>query len=386
MEVARLVRTGILVGVVGMLIHLTSAVVSPVVPFFILGLIYLMQIPGGVSPERTPPLFDEQPLPSGLSYGVAAVQGGRPYMEDMHQVVTFNAENGVANNGSATPSTPAPNNSSVQCSTADAIGLLNFFAVYDGHGGKLAAQYVHKHLVSRIVAALDTNRANSGVGDESSSHEALLHKSVREGFLQADEAFIRGAAKLGLSDGSTAIAALLQRNGVLTVANVGDSRCALVRKDGSCIALSSDHKPNRPDEKARVCAAGGWVVHQGCWRVAGDLAVSRAFGDRHLKRYGVCADPEISRFVLVPADAFIVLASDGLWDVVKEPTCGQVLSKCASALDGAKALCNLALRRGSGDNISVLIIDVTRFTPGSLTPLDSFVSAAGASTNDRESE
>ena len=124
---------------------------------------------------------------------------------------------------------------------------------------------------------------------------------------------LQGAAKLGLSDGSTAIAALLQRNGTLTVANVGDSRCALVRKDGTCTALSFDHKPNRPDEKARVCAAGGWVVHQGCWRVAGDLAVSRAFGDRHLKRYGVCADPEITRFTISQNDAYLLLASDGLW-------------------------------------------------------------------------
>jgi serine/threonine protein phosphatase PrpC len=52
-------------------------------------------------------------------------------------------------------------------------------------------------------------------------------------------------------------------------------------------------------------------------------------------------------------------------DVVKEPACGQVLSKCSSALEGAKALCNLALRRGSGDNISVLIIDVQKFVTAS---------------------
>lgn len=234
----------------------------------------------------------------------------------------------------------------------------------------------------------------------------------------------QGAAKLGLSDGSTAIAALLQRNGVLTVANVGDSRCALVRKDGSCVPLSRDHKPNRDDEKARVIAAGGWVVHQGCWRVAGDLAVSRAFGDRHLKRYGVCAEPELTRCTIGPSDAYLLLASDGLWwapraagapvcrcalglprrrsahspratarpcapaptriharacrDVVKEPACGQVLSKCSSALDGAKALCTLALRRGSGDNISVLIIDLSKFTAQLATPQRGSGGAAAA--------
>ncbi|KAJ1627652.1 phosphatase 2C-like domain-containing protein [Pavlovales sp. CCMP2436] len=363
MEVTKLVRTGLLIGLVGAIVHLTSSIVSPIVPFFVVGLVYfLLHIPGGPGPERTPPLFDEQTIGNGLAFGVAAVQGGRPYMEDMYQVVSFSPANGTKPSGGGTGA--GANTTTIQSPAANALGLVNFFAVYDGHGGKLAAQYVHKHLVSRVVAAMEQHLpANAGSALESlSAQEALLGKSLREGFLQADEAFIRGAAKLGLSDGSTAISAMLQRNGVLTVANVGDSRCALVRKDGSCIALSCDHKPNRPDEKARVCAAGGWVVHQGCWRVAGDLAVSRAFGDRHLKRYGVCADPEITRFTVTPSDAYLLLASDGLWDVVKEPACGQVLSKCSSALEGAKALCNLALRRGSGDNISVLIIDVQQFS------------------------
>lgn len=363
MEVARLVRTGLLVGLVGLAIHLTSSVVSPIVPLFILGLLYfLTQIPGGPGPERTAPLHDEQALGSGLSFGVAAVQGGRPYMEDMYQVVTFNGGDGAAA-GAGGSSGAAGNNTCVASAAADKLGLLNFFAVYDGHGGKLAAQYVHKNLVPLIVSALEQQTEPSepnGAQTDGAAAEAVLGRALSQGFLQADDAFIRvrkaavqhaprcrplpawkhrartrrltrdrrraapraphfspsplqGAAKLGLSDGSTAIAALLQRDGTLTVANVGDSRCALVRKDGSCVPLSSDHKPNRPDERARICAAGGWVVHQGCWRVAGDLAVSRAFGDRHLKRYGVCAEPELSRYVLGPLDAYLLLASDGLW-------------------------------------------------------------------------
>jgi protein phosphatase 1L len=307
------------------------------------------------------------------------MQGGRPYMEDMYQVVCFsNADRAPSSAAYGSSGGAGLNTSHIRSAAADALGLVNFFAVYDGHGGKLAAQYVHKHLVSHIVSALEHNAAgelahaagggDGGGGASAASATAVLNKSVREGFLVADDTFIRGAAKLGLSDGSTAIAALLQRDGTLTVANVGDSRCALVRKDGSCVALSCDHKPNRPDEKARICAAGGWVVHQGCWRVAGDLAVSRAFGDRHLKRYGVCADPELSRFTITADDAYLLLASDGLWDVVKEPACGQVLSKCSSALEGARALCNLALRRGSSDNISVLIIDLHAFEPKGAEP------------------
>jgi hypothetical protein len=196
MEVARLVRTGLLVGLVGVLIHLTSPVVSPIVPFVVIGLLYcLLHLPGGAGPERTPPLFDEQTLPCGLSFGVAAVQGGRPYMEDMYQVVSFNASNGTGS-GSGGGSGAGLNNTVIQSAAAESLGLANFFAVYDGHGGKLAAQYVHKNLVSRIVAALELNvsAGSESIGSEAASAgalDAVISKSLREGFLQADEAFIR---------------------------------------------------------------------------------------------------------------------------------------------------------------------------------------------------
>jgi protein phosphatase 1L len=53
----------------------------------------------------------------------------------------------------------------------------------------------------------------------------------------------------------------------------------------------------------------------GTWRVGGVLAVSRAFGDRLLKKY-VVADPEIQEESITKDVEFVVLASDGLWDVV----------------------------------------------------------------------
>jgi protein phosphatase 1L len=77
----------------------------------------------------------------------------------------------------------------------------------------------------------------------------------------------------------------------LLVANVGDSR-AVVCISGEAIAFSTDHKPNRTDERQRIEDAGGVVMWSGTWRVGGVLAVSRAFGDRLLKKY-VVADPEI---------------------------------------------------------------------------------------------
>lgn len=80
--------------------------------------------------------------------------------------------------------------------------------------------------------------------------------------------------------------------------------------------MSEDHKPNRVDERERIEAAGGVVVWAGTWRVGGVLAVSRAFGDRLLKQY-VVAEPDLMEETLTPADQALIMASDGLWDVIQ---------------------------------------------------------------------
>jgi hypothetical protein len=84
------------------------------------------------------------------------------------------------------------------------------------------------------------------------------------------------------------------------------------------------------------------VVYAGCWRVQGDLAVSRAFGDAHLKNFGVSATPELSAIRLTPRDAFLVLASDGLWDVVDEQQCAASVLRASDPLAAARSLCDLA--------------------------------------------
>jgi serine/threonine protein phosphatase PrpC len=79
--------------------------------------------------------------------------------------------------------------------------------------------------------------------------------------------------------------------------------------------MSVDHKPNSREERSRIEDAGGVVVWAGTWRVGGVLAVSRAFGDRPLKRY-VIPTPDIRDESLTQDDDCLILASDGLWDVV----------------------------------------------------------------------
>ncbi len=88
------------------------------------------------------------------------------------------------------------------------------------------------------------------------------------------------------------------------------------------VPLSIDHKPNVKEERSRIEAAGGVVVWAGTWRVGGVLAVSRAFGDRPLKRY-VIATPAVAEESLTGEDEFLLLASDGLWDVMTNQVGGE---------------------------------------------------------------
>lgn len=78
-------------------------------------------------------------------------------------------------------------------------------------------------------------------------------------FESVDKEFIEIANQDELSDGSCCILALVQ-SGMLTVANLGDSVCTLVRKDKSYCKLSSDHSPSRPDEKERVLRSNGTIL------------------------------------------------------------------------------------------------------------------------------
>jgi protein phosphatase PTC1 len=101
---------------------------------------------------------------------------------------------------------------------------------------------------------------------------------------------------------------------LIYVANVGDTR-AVLSKNGRAERLSYDHKGSDRAEVDRVRSGGGIVIEN---RVGGSLAVTRAFGDLSLKRDGVIAKPFIKKHVLRGADKFLVIATDGVWDVMED--------------------------------------------------------------------
>jgi protein phosphatase 1L len=159
--------------------------------------------------------------------------------------------------------------------------IIGLFGVFDGHGGSRAAEYVKQHLFGNLIAHPDfvTNPTNA----------------ITETFKTTDSDYLKSENGQNRDAGSTASTAILIGKRLL-VANVGDSRAVIYRtnKDGvkEAVPLSKDHKPNRTDERERIEKMGGSVMWVGTWRVGGVLAVSRAFGDRVLKRY-VVPDPDI---------------------------------------------------------------------------------------------
>ncbi|CAI7749512.1 unnamed protein product [Closterium sp. NIES-53] len=217
--------------------------------------------------------------------------------------------------------------------------IIGLFGVFDGHGGSRAAEYVKEHLFKNLI--------------DHPEFATNIKQAISETFKRTDDAYLSTDNGQNRDAGSTASTAVLMGKKLL-VANVGDSRTVVCRK-GQATPLSKDHKPNRVDEKERIEQAGGSVMWAGTWRVGGVLAVSRAFGDKLLKRY-VVAEPEIEEYDVTAEDEFLVLASDGLWDVVKDQDAINMVQQTLDAEEAAKFLTQEAYRRGSADNITCVVV------------------------------
>jgi protein phosphatase 1L len=217
--------------------------------------------------------------------------------------------------------------------------IVGLFGVFDGHGGARAAEYVKKNLFSNLI-----------------SHPKFISdtkSAIADAYNHTDSEFLKSENTQNKDAGSTASTAILVGDRLL-VANVGDSR-AVICRGGNAFAVSRDHKPDQTDERQRIEEAGGFVMWAGTWRVGGVLAVSRAFGDRLLKQY-VVADPEIQEEKIDNSLEFLILASDGLWDVVTNEEAVAMTKPIEDPEVAAKRLMHEAYQRGSGDNITIVVV------------------------------
>ncbi|PON86583.1 Protein phosphatase [Trema orientale] len=224
-----------------------------------------------------------------------------------------------------------------------------FFGVFDGHGGAKAAEFAAKNLDSNIV-----NRLTRG-------NEKEIVEAVKGGYLTTDEDFLKEEAH----GGTCCVTALIQKHN-LVVSNAGDCR-AVMSRGGVAEALTTDHRPSRKDERDRIENLGGYVdCCTGVWRIQGSLAVSRGIGDRNLKQW-VIAEPETKVLEIKPECEFLILGSDGLWDKVTNQEAVDIVRPLCIGVDkpepfsACKKLVELSVRRGSIDDISVVVIQLGQF-------------------------
>ncbi|KAI3508542.1 hypothetical protein L1887_23550 [Cichorium endivia] len=264
-------------------------------------------------------------------------------------------------------------------------GDLHFYGVYDGHGCSHVATKCEDRMHEIVKEEVENGGESLEWEEAMATSFSRMDKEVTEWSEGAASSNCRCELQTPQCDavGSTAVVAVVTPNKIV-VSNCGDSRAVLCR-NGVAIPLSSDHKPDRPDELARIEDAGGRVIYWDGARVLGVLAMSRAIGDNYLKPY-VIPEPEVTITERTPEDECLILASDGLWDVVSNDVACNVARMCltsntpASPLrspgnevnvaggessdkacsDASILLTKLALARRSSDNVSVVVVDLRK--------------------------
>ncbi|KAK3018631.1 hypothetical protein RJ639_003500 [Escallonia herrerae] len=271
------------------------------------------------------------------------------------------------------------------CSVVDdgSTAKLHYFGVYDGHGCSHVATKCKDRLHDIVKEELEITAGR--LTDWKKSMERSFSRLETEVTACSEDvlgASCRCELQAPESDavGSTAVVSVVTPDKII-VANCGDSRAVLCR-NGAAVPLSTDHKPDRPDELDRIETAGGRVIFWDVPRVLGMLAMSRAIGDNYLKPYVSC-EPEVTITDRSDEDECLILASDGLWDVVSNKTACDVARMCLkgkvpsatsslgsdnagfensdkACADASMLLTKLALARRSSDNVSVVVIDLRK--------------------------
>jgi len=272
---------------------------------------------------------------NNLSYGLSSMQGWRIEMEDAH------------------------------CAMIGLPGGLkdwSFFAVFDGHAGARVSAICSEELLTEITKNEDFKKS----GDKEEVAAENIKRAIKQGFLALDDRMRELPEVVSGEDksGSTAVSVMISPKH-LFFANCGDSRSVLCRK-GEVAFSTQDHKPINPEEKTRIQNAGGSVMIQ---RVNGSLAVSRALGDfeyKNVQGKGPCEqlvspEPEIHEIERTVADdEFVILACDGIWDVMSNEELCTFVRNRMMLTDDLQAICNqvvdVCLHKGSRDNMSIVIV------------------------------
>lgn len=185
-------------------------------------------------------------------------------------------------------------------------------------------------------------------------NEEKMRELFKRVYARTDEAMKESVP----SAGACVVTALVERCGEkrwLWVANAGDARAVLCR-DGKAVRLSEEHKPDNEAEAERVTRLGAFIKTSGeVKRVNGLVGVTRALGDHMMKQW-IISEPYFAAVELREGDTQLVLACDGLWDVIEDQQAVELAAEEPDAQAAARRLLVEALKRGSTDNLSVIVL------------------------------
>jgi integrin-linked kinase-associated serine/threonine phosphatase 2C len=200
---------------------------------------------------------------------------------------------------------------------------FSFYAVFDGHGtsGKEASNSACDFMLSFI------SRHAEKIA-ESEDDETIM-KLLHNMFMKADESLQTVGVDMDFS-GTTCVC-VLAKGTTLYVANAGDSRAVLGRitpQNRFAVELTQDHRPHVKSERDRILKQGGLIRKisntegpVGPYRIWADedgpgLGLTRCLGNFSGKKIGIISAPLVQKINLKEADQFVVIATDGLWDVM----------------------------------------------------------------------
>ncbi|CAL9088761.1 unnamed protein product [Musa textilis] len=218
---------------------------------------------------------------------------------------------------------------------------LGLFAIFDGHLGNNVPAYLQKHLFTNILKE-EQFWTNPDV-------------AIANAYEKTDKAILSRSPDLGRG-GSTAVTAILINGRKLWVANIGDSR-AVLAKGQQALQLTVDHDPST--ERVIIENKGGFVSNMpgDVPRVNGQLAVSRAFGDKSLKSH-LRSDPDIHFENVTGETELLILASDGIWKVMSNEEAVNIARRFKDPQAAARQLTTEALNRDSKDDISCIVVQL----------------------------
>ncbi|KAL8522176.1 hypothetical protein ACS0TY_012356 [Phlomoides rotata] len=243
--------------------------------------------------------------------------------------------------------------------------------VFDGHGknGHIVSNIVRNRLPSMLLSYRNSianivlsprypgKKLKLERGEFGSTKNFFKWKEACLSSFKVIDKQMKYIDSLDCSCSGTTAAIVIKQGEDLVIANLGDSRVVLGTKTETgimVVQLTTDLKPGVPSEAERIRKCKGRVLAlkeephiQRVWLPYDDspgLAMSRAFGDFVLKNNGIICTPEVTYHRLSPNDAFLVLASDGVWDVLSNEQVMSIISSACSEEIAAKAVVDAAIK------------------------------------------